>query len=140
MKEAQLHLFKSKKQRGTKPRKGPDEFPLTCQVADLLDRWIKPSWKFSHFPSGELRTEATGARLKRMGLKTGWPDFLLVSPKGEMHCLELKRYDGVLSDAQKDFRDWALAHGVPYVVARTLEAAAAALNVWGCLRGRVDVQ
>jgi hypothetical protein len=36
-----------------------------------------------HFPTGEKRDASTGAKLKRMGTKPGWPDLILVSPSGE---------------------------------------------------------
>jgi hypothetical protein len=39
-----------------------------------------PGWQWTHLPFGEKRSAVTGARLKRMGTKRGWPDFILLSP------------------------------------------------------------
>jgi len=145
MADRQLELIKGVRKR----KRGRLEFPLTCQVADLLDLNAKPHWRWTHFPAGELRSEATGARLKRMGLKPGWPDFILVpgevtalgAPPGLMHCLELKReLGGELSDDQLTFRTWAWDNGIPYKIARTLDRVSAILTEWDVLRLTVRVQ
>jgi hypothetical protein len=60
-------------------------------LADLLRVACRPGWWWSHIPSGEYRTEQAGALLKRMGTQRGMLDFLLISPTGEHHWLELKR-------------------------------------------------
>ena len=59
-----------------------EEFRLSCVVAAYLERCV-PQLTVSHFPAGEARSEETGARLKRMGLKRGWPDYIAVlAPTG----------------------------------------------------------
>jgi len=103
-------------------------------IADLLRNGCKSGWWWSHIPSGELRTEATGALLKRMGLKPGMGDFLLVSPAGVHHWLELKRgTDAVLSEGQLLFCAAMRSRGVPYEIARSYEAAEKQLKKWGAL-------
>jgi hypothetical protein len=74
---------------------------------------------------------------KRYGLQAGWPDLILVSPCGQMHCLELKRIGKTLSDDQEDFRDWCIRHGVPHVVAFTIDEVLTAFDQWGCLRIKI---
>src|SRR3954468_15080373 len=95
----QLNLFKSKRQRGTLPPP-PKEFALHCMVADMVRRWIQPGWIWTHFPAGEARPHEviggkrisiTGARLQRMGLNTGFPDFQFFAITGRCCFLELKR-------------------------------------------------
>jgi hypothetical protein len=70
----------------------PIERRTHIAIADLL-RWQAhhKGWWWSHVGSGEYRTEKTGALLKRMGLCPGMLDFLLISPTGRHHWLELKR-------------------------------------------------
>ncbi len=77
-----------------RPKKPPPPIERRTHIAlaDLLQRAITPGWIWLHVPNGELRTEKTGALLKRMGAKAGVSDFLLIAPpKGWVHCLELKR-------------------------------------------------
>jgi hypothetical protein len=116
-----------------KPPPAP-EFSLHCMVADALDRWISPGWRFTHFPSGELRDKITAARLRRMGVKPGWPDFILLSPVGHAHFLELKRRGETLSDSQDEFAGWCAAHGYPFTVADDFSAALTILQDWGAVR------
>lgn len=135
---AQLHLFR----RGNKPErpKAALEFHTACAFADTLDRYAHPDWRWTHFPAGETRTDAAGARLKRQGLKQGWPDYLFLSPAGEMHFLELKRGKAPLSAKQCEFGDWCAAHGVPWHCARSYEDAVATVSRWGALRREVKPQ
>jgi hypothetical protein len=139
----QLHLFKSRRQRGTKLPPAP-EFSLHCMVADDLRRWAMPGWVFTHFPAGERRDEVTGARLKRMGLMRGLPDFMLFPPKEapepRTHFLELKRRGGKLSEHQAGFQLWCMLNGYPFAAADNYDAAVAILKQWGALRAGVHVQ
>lgn len=112
----------------------PKEIRLHFQVAKLLRTWCNPTWNWTHFPSGEKRSAQTGTKLKQMGLQRGWPDFQFISPEGNFYGLELKREGGKgLNDGQEDFQLWCIAHGVPYVVAWTMDDVLTALEVWGCL-------
>jgi hypothetical protein len=112
----------------------PKESLLQCAVADLLRRHVLPDWQWSHFPAGEWRGVVTGARLKRFGLQRGWPDFILLSPDGRFHGLELKRAGESLTDDQEAFQLWAIRHAVTYSVAFNSEQAFAVLTAWGALR------
>jgi hypothetical protein len=127
--------------RKPRPRKmpviRPKESKLQCNVAEVLRCHALPTWRWSHFPAGEKRDIITGARLKRYGLQSGWPDLILVSPSGRLHCLELKRIGETLSDAQEDFQTWCIRHGVPHSVAWTLDEALATMDSWGCLRIKI---
>ena len=106
------------------------EFILQVTIADLLRKTARPEWRWTHFPAGELRSPATGARLKRMGLRPGWPDFILLSPSATAHCLELKRIGGRLYEEQSEFKLWAARHGNPYCVAETFDQAVQILRHW----------
>lgn len=109
------------------------ELALHTMVADDLKRWAKPEWRYTHVPAGELRTKATAGKLKRMGVVSGWPDFLLLGPPG-LHCLELKRDGEKLTPEQIEFQDFCYANGTPYAVAWTYKQAVAVLREWGVLK------
>ena len=124
-----------------RPRKAPTVRPLEsrlqCDVAKLLADHLLPDWRASHFPSGERRDVRTGARLKRYGLKKGWPDVILVSPAGRFHGLELKRAGETLTEDQEAFQLWAVRHGIPHSVADSFDQALAFLDAIGCLRIKI---
>ena len=113
------------------------EFRTHCAIAGSLRMGAHPGWLWTHFPAGEKRDPAAGARLKRMGLKPGWADFLLVDPNGRHHWLELKRGRAPLTEAQHAFAVAMLERGVPYKAARSFEEAIAQLREWGAIRLRV---
>ena len=102
-------------------------------IADLLRHTARAGWWWSHIPSGEYRTEATGALLRRMGLQRGMADFLLISPTGVHHWLELKRGNAPLTEDQEAFAAALRRCGVPYYVARNYESAMRQLNLWGAI-------
>lgn len=111
----------------------PLELQLHMAVADLLRRFARNDWRWSHFPSGELRDIKTASKLRAMGLARGWPDFVLIDPSGRFHALELKRQGETLSDDQEGFQEWAIARGVPHSVVRTTDEAFEVLGAWGAL-------
>ena len=135
---AQLHLFRRRHKPETPP--AAPEFATCCALADALRIGASPDWLWMHYPAGEARTAITGARLKRMGTKAGIADYLLCSPDGRLHALEMKRRGGRLSLAQEDFANWCHEHGVPHVVARSFDEAIATLTAWGVLGKRIRPQ
>lgn len=129
-----LMIAEGRKPRPRKaPRVRPKEATLHCTVAKLLHDHARPEWLWFHVPNGERRDVQTGARLKRMGVKPGVPDFLLISPYGSVRFLELKRTGETLSDSQEEFRVQCIRQGIPHVIAHTLDEALIAFEVWGCL-------
>lgn len=109
----------------------PAEFHIHCAVADLLGRCADKRWLWTHFPAGEKRDMLTGTRLQRMGLKPGWPDFILISPMGLPYFLELKSAKGDLSHEQQAFARTIRARGLEYSVARSVDQAIEILGGWG---------
>lgn len=112
----------------------PKELELHMAVADVLRRFARADWRWSHFPAGEARDERTGAKLKAMGLQKGWPDFMLFDPSARLHALELKRVGETLSEDQQEFQTWCVERAVPYAVAWTTDQAIASLSRFGVLR------
>jgi VRR-NUC domain len=130
-----LDLAEGRKTRLRKaPLPRPKEIVLHMAVAKMLRDHALPSWQWCHIPSGEARDIRTAAKLKQMGVRRGWPDFLLVAPDGAIRCLELKRAGENLTDDQEAFQTWCIAHAVPYSVCRTIDEALAVLDAWSCLR------
>jgi hypothetical protein len=136
---SQLSLFKGRNQRGTVTLATGSEFELQCLVADVLDRWATRGWKWSHFPAGEFRLPSTRNRLKRMGLKRGWPDLLLLSPyPPKLYQLELKRPGETLSDDQIDHQAFCVGNDYTYAVAYGFKEALAILKDWGAVKASVS--
>ena len=113
-------------------------------VADVLERWATKGWQWTHLPFGEHRNAITGARLKRMGTKRGWPDFILLAPLDYgmprppgPHFLELKRKGGKLSDEQFELMQWLTTNGYEYKVCDNFNTALDILQEWGAIRSTV---
>ncbi len=111
----------------------PKEIVLHFAVAKVLRQYCRQDWQWTHIAHGEVRDIRTAAKLKHMGLKRGWPDFILVPPFGQLHALELKRRGESLSDGQAAFQTWCLANCVPHSVCHTIDEALAVLDAWGAL-------
>jgi len=79
-----------------------NEYQITVAVAQALAVGESMgNLTFTHNPMGEVRDGITGAKLKRMGTKAGWPDFTIIMSNGDVWFLELKRIGGRLSKTQK---------------------------------------
>jgi VRR-NUC domain len=129
-----LMLAEGRRPRARKAAKfRPKEIAVHMAVADLLRRLARPEWKWSHFPAGEHRDIRTAAKLKAMGVQRGWPDFILISPTGKLHALELKRVGQSLTPEQQCFQEWCDKQAVPHAVARTILDAMRFLSAWGAL-------
>jgi hypothetical protein len=146
---AQLSLFASKRQRGKQPAP-PLEFDDHCVLADVIRRWINPTWRATHLPFGEKRVHAfnkkgqryspTGNRLKRMGVTPGWPDWIFVGLNQRVCFIELKRRSkGRLSDAQDDIAQHLQSCGIPYLCTSSIEEAVAFLKAHGIVRATIEV-
>ena len=138
--ERQLDLLKSVRQRGVRP---PLALERETQIAlvETLDRYggLASGWEVFHIPNGELRSDKTGALLKRMGAKAGVLDLEFLSPTGQAHFLELKRGRQPLTEAQTAFIARQDKRGVPTAVARSYAEALAILKTWGALKTTIRV-
>src|SRR5271156_995890 len=129
-----IAIAEGRKVRARKsPRYRPLESKLHAAVAKMLTAHCPPDWKW-RFNDTRAGSARAGAIAKRMGANAGWPDFILISPYGSVRFLELKRAGGGLSEEQEDFRMWCVVHGVPHVVAHTIDDVGIACDAWGCLR------
>jgi hypothetical protein len=120
---------------------------MQCAVADLLRRFAKPTWQWTHIANGEerpaeyingVRVSWAGARLKRAGVQPGWPDIFLLSPGGKPHCMELKRRKAKPSEHQAAFALWCGLNNVPHAFVDDVADAIKVLNQWGVLRNKIE--
>lgn len=84
-------------------------------------RLIKMGIKHHHSPNGGYRDAREGAVFKRMGTSAGFPDFEIPYARKGYHGLyiELKRiWGGVLSDPQKEWRDYFVSAGYCWYMAQ----------------------
>ena len=137
MDERQLHLFKSKRQRGER-LPAPKEFKLHVALAKSIRLSIMPQWIFTHLPMGEKRDPVTASRLKAMGTMPGWPDFIFIGP-GRVFFLELKRKgSGRPSEEQRDVAAHVMACGCGYLMTDDIEDAIDTLRDLGVVRATVS--
>jgi hypothetical protein len=136
----QLSLFKGRRQRGVSAPP-PLEFASHAFIADLLKRFCNPEWIYTHIPLGELRDKATAAKLSRMGVKPGWPDFQFAGSGARMFFLELKRRGrGRVSDNQSFVIAHLAACGFPILITDSVDDAVATLKQLGILPSKIEVQ
>jgi hypothetical protein len=133
--ETQLSLFTRRKARKMPAAK---EFDVHCVIADTLRLGLAPGWMWFHCPNGELRSKATAGRLKRMGVKPGVADFLLVGPPfATLHALELKRRGERPQDVQLAFLEAVTLTGGRSAWVDSFDGAMAVLRDWGAVKGNV---
>ena len=110
-------------------------------LADLLDKYggLAPGWDWFHIPNGELRSENTGALLKRMGAKAGVSDFVFAAPpRARLHALELKRQGEQPTDEQIAFLEEVRAAGGQAAWVDNYREAIDVLTSWGAVRVTVS--
>jgi hypothetical protein len=119
----------------------PKESRLHTDVANLLRDHCLSDWRW-RFINAKAANAREGAIMKRMGANAGWTDFILISPYGSVRCLELKRAGEEIEEEspQAEFRLWCIRHGIPHVIAWTLDQVLAAFDEWQCLRIKVGVR
>jgi hypothetical protein len=111
------------------------EFHTHCMIADLLRLSLAPGWLWFHPANGEYRSIATGARLKRMGVKPGVSDFILIKPPaGLVHALELKRSGEHPTGPQMAFLALVRAAGGQSDWTDSFDGAVAILKRWEAVR------
>jgi hypothetical protein len=127
-----------KRRRKTSHRGANDHLEATLQeaVVGFLDRTLAAPATFTAIAHGVYftgnREEATrrGAKLKRMGLKSGWPDIIILH-KGRSLFLELKSATGTLSPTQRIVHQLLVAAGASVTVCRSIDDVRERLEVWG---------
>lgn len=101
------------------------------ELANKLRFLLLPTVVWWHTPNGGARNAITGARLKQMGTRKGFPDLCFLND-GQLYALEFKPEKlGTVSAEQKECMA-ALEHaGAVCAVARGINAAIRQLEAWG---------
>lgn len=126
--------------------KVPPENEVHCMIADMLRFGITPGWFWWHTPNGGerpafitkkgKRVSIEAGRLKRMGVKPGISDFLVLSPLGDLHALELKKEGKSPTSDQIDFLEIISSAGGKSAWVDNFDDAVRILRDWGALRIR----
>lgn len=124
----------------TRKLPAPYEFAVHCMIADVLRLSIAPGWLWFHPANGELRNDKTAARLKRMGVRRGVSDFILIGPPaGLVHALELKRRGERPDYLQTVFLEAVVRAGGQAGYADSFEGAMGLLKGWGAVSTKLKL-
>lgn len=76
-----------------------------------------------HSPNGGYRTAYEGKAFKRMGTRAGFPDLILLLPRGEhpFLCIEFKTDKGRQTESQKAYQRAVESVGAVYAVCRSFD-------------------
>jgi hypothetical protein len=85
--------------------------------------------RFFHVPNGGRRNKAEAARFKKLGVRAGVPDLVILSIDGRTLFIEFKSDKGYLSPDQKDWREW-LSVRFDWAEIRGLDALQTIIKDW----------
>jgi hypothetical protein len=126
-----VHHFAKGPQRKRKARENP-ELALQIAVKQYLDAALPANYLWTASAAGVRVAMHTATQMKAAGIKRGFPDILILSPRGGVVWIELKAKDGSLLPEQKAFRDHCQATGRDiWALARSVDDVEAALKRWG---------
>jgi hypothetical protein len=124
----------------------PDELEIHTHCAKVLDALLQAPAIWACYPAGHVElAPAQLARLKRVGLKRGWPDVLIIY-EGLTFGIEIKARGGKLSktrigrskrgglqvfEGQEDVFARLMAAGVSIAVVHGVDEMLAAIRNWG---------
>ena len=109
------------------------------KIVQLLDTYGRKDMRFFHVANERVCSPRQGRQFKALGVKAGVPDLILVLATGEVRWMEVKRKDGRLSDAQKEWHEFLNQNGQRAVVVYSFEEAVEILTMWGCFRGDLKI-
>lgn len=118
------------------------EDDLAIQVAGMLIKFLPEDAEFQHVPNGGSRTfkikhtrkgpvrySPEGMRFKKMGVKTGWPDYNIIY-QGKLYCIELKVGKNTATEAQQHMMKRLKACGVPTAICHSWNDVWTMLCAW----------
>jgi hypothetical protein len=108
------------------------EDSIHCELWKLIENFRLPGVLIWHTPNGQKRGFREQSTAKAMGMLAGVPDLAYVA-KFTVGFLELKREDGIISDAQLDFMSKARFQGIDVDVAYSVIGAAKILQARGVI-------
>jgi hypothetical protein len=112
----------------TRTKRREPEAVLQTLIFDLLKINLSSDVLITCFPSGG-GGRVRGAKLKKMGLSSGWPDLQLIH-KGKYYGLEVKTEKGRLSPAQSALHERLISQGAKVSVVRSPKDAYEQIIKW----------
>ena len=104
------------------------ESALQASIFQVINLILSKDVLITCFPSGG-GGKIRGARLKRMGLSSGWPDLQLIY-KGKYYGIEVKTSVGKLSSAQSELHKRLSDQGAKVAVVKSEKEAMDLIYEW----------
>jgi hypothetical protein len=113
-----------------RPRDRNAEARIQAAIVEWV-RTVAPEVVVFHPPNGGLRGKSEAARLKWIGTLAGLPDLVVLGRDGRCWLIEVKAPGGALSAEQRALRDKWTELRIPFTVARSIDDARRAFQIWG---------
>ena len=105
------------------------ERDLHEQIVRVLRLGLGSDVAWTCFPAGPHGTPKDGAKLKRLGLQSGWPDLLFIH-NGQALFIELKAADGRISPSQVETHYRIITAGGKVATCNSVESVLQVLRNW----------
>lgn len=122
------------RRNGARARRRPEELlqASVAQYLNILSQQGRLLW--FHPANGGSRNLLEAVKLKRLGVKAGVPDIVVIPKVGPVCFIELKSEDGVLTETQKFWLQALPDYGCPVRVCRSLDDVQQFLFQTGVIR------
>ena len=112
----------------TRTKRREPESILQASIFDSIKEMLLPEVLITCFPSGG-GGRVRGAKLKKLGLSSGWPDLQLVH-KAKFYGIEVKTPVGRLSPAQSELHKKLIQQGAKVAIVRSEKDAIEQIIKW----------
>lgn len=107
-----------------------EEEQIQCAVAEYLDLMApRHGFWWAHYPAGGRRGIIEASKFKRMGVKPGVADVLIIKDQ-RAYWIELKADKGRQSGPQMGFEVAMMLQRCPYAIARSLDDVIGIAKGW----------
>lgn len=117
-----------------------DEDSLCIACTKWFDRVIGRPFDMIHIPNGGSRNAIEGAKFKKMGVRSGVPDYLLSNNGSLVGFMEFKYGKNNLQESQKKFRDYVTQAGVKWAEIRSFDDFRDTLVEWGIYNTQIKCE
>lgn len=101
-------------------------------IQQAIVQWFRlqyPRYIIAAIPNGGFRNAKEATIMKREGILAGFSDLIIIAEHNVLF-LEVKTPDGRLSEKQKEFQRKVCALGFEYIVCRSFDESALAIERW----------
>ena len=122
---------KKARKNGKQARKAPEELlqESVCEHLAVLERTGRLLW--FHVPNAGKHHISFRMKMKRLGLRAGVPDLVILPKHGNALFIELKSEKGVIEESQEMWIGWLSQFGYAVAVCRSLDEVQAFLRRCG---------